>query len=156
MRKTSKGFSIYLRLERPERQMGAQGVHTKGVFPFLVGSLVSLYRNKIFLSCLGCSNNPNTKHFFLNAQISLHLSPSPSKLQGRQSCRVSLIFISVSAGGDPDVKCPIWQPLCSSIFFRDTEHFFRYQAEFVLRHSLQVSDYFFNSFYNVGHNEAEG
>jgi hypothetical protein len=89
MRKTSKGVP-YWWPDRPERQMGTQGVHRKRGSS-LVGSLVLLYRNKIFLSWLGCSSKPNTKYFFLTAQISLYLSPSPSKL-GRQSCRVACLI----------------------------------------------------------------
>jgi hypothetical protein len=37
----------------------------------------------------------------------------------------------------------------SKIFFRDVENFFRYLCELVLRHQMQVSNYFVNSFYSV-------
>jgi hypothetical protein len=44
--------------------MGTQGVHIKGVLPW-VGSLGSSCRYKRFFSCIGCSSRPNTKYPFL-------------------------------------------------------------------------------------------
>ncbi len=38
----------------------------------------------------------------------------------------------------------------SKISFRDVGNFFRYLCELVLRHQMQVSNYFVNSFYSVG------
>jgi hypothetical protein len=38
----------------------------------------------------------------------------------------------------------------SIIFFRDVGNFFRHLCELVLRHQMQVSNYFVNSFYSVG------
>jgi hypothetical protein len=36
----------------------------------------------------------------------------------------------------------------SKIIFMDAGNFFRHQAELVLRHQMQVSNYFVNSFYS--------
>ncbi len=44
------------------RQMETQGVHMKGVFPWLV-RLGSLCRYKSFLDCVGCFSWPSTKYF---------------------------------------------------------------------------------------------
>jgi hypothetical protein len=38
----------------------------------------------------------------------------------------------------------------SKIFFRDVENFVRHLCVLVLRHQMQVSNYFVNSFYSVG------
>ncbi len=58
-----------------------------------IGLVVQVQR---FLSFLGCSSRPSTKHFFSSPYtISHHLSESPSKL-GRQSCRFAFILICVS------------------------------------------------------------
>ena len=37
----------------------------------------------------------------------------------------------------------------SKILFRDAENFFRHQCELVLRHQMQVSNYFVKFFYSV-------
>ncbi len=37
----------------------------------------------------------------------------------------------------------------SKIFFRDVGNFFRHLCELVLRHQMQVSNYFVNSFYSA-------
>ncbi len=42
----------------------------------------------------------------------------------------------------------------SKIFFRGVGNFFRHLCELVLRHQMQVSNYFVNSFYSVGANLA--
>ncbi len=54
-----------------------------------------LLLSKRFLSCLGCFSRPSTNLFSSPYTISLHLSPSPSKL-GRQSCHVACLLICVS------------------------------------------------------------
>ncbi len=38
----------------------------------------------------------------------------------------------------------------SKIFFRDVENFVRHLCVLVLRHQMQVSNYFVNSFYSAG------
>ncbi len=63
--------------------------------PSLAGSLGLSCRNKRFLYRLGCSSWPSIFIFFLTVYpISIHLSPSPSKL-GRQSCWVASILVCV-------------------------------------------------------------
>jgi hypothetical protein len=64
--------------------------------PSMVGSLGSPNRYKRFLFFLGCYCRPTCKIFFSSSKtISLHLSPSPSKL-ARQSCSVASPLICVS------------------------------------------------------------
>ena len=64
--------------------------------PSMVGSLGSPNRYKRFLFFLGCYCRPTYKIFFYSSKtISLHLSPSPSKL-ARQSCSVASPLICVS------------------------------------------------------------
>jgi hypothetical protein len=67
-------------------------VHTKGVFPCLV-LVVPSTRN--FCPVLAALVSPDKIYFSLPNTISLHLSPSPSKL-GRQSCRVACLIIFIS------------------------------------------------------------
>ncbi len=43
----------------------------------------------------------------------------------------------------------------SKIFFRDVENFVRHLCVLVLRHQMQVSNYFVNSFYSVLKKEEE-
>ena len=80
------------------RQRGTRGVHMmiwKGSFTgWFVGFVLP---SKRLLSCLGCSSRPITKYYLFSSPhtISLHLSPSPSKL-GRQSCRVACLLIYIS------------------------------------------------------------
>jgi hypothetical protein len=78
--------------------MGTQEiVHTYERGPFFVGSLGSLCRYKIFLSCLGCSSRPSTKDFFLHCKPFYCICPHPpSKLHGQgQSCRIAFLCLWV-------------------------------------------------------------
>jgi hypothetical protein len=118
MRKTSKGFYIHLRLERPERQMGTQGVHTKGVFPRLVRAS-RCTRTSYFYLALAAQVSP-----IQNILLHYFTSFVPIGQQAGQAIvprhLISLIFISVSAG-DPGVMCPIWKSLCSNIGYNEVE-----------------------------------
>ncbi len=75
-------------------QMGTQGVHMKGVLPWLV-LWARLPVQKIFILPWLLQLAAQYKICFLHRVHYLnHLSPSPSML-GRQSCRVSCLLICV-------------------------------------------------------------
>ncbi len=77
------------------RQKGTHVVHMKWALPWLVRS--ARRAGMRFTFWLGCSSPPQNKIFFTSPYtISLHLSPTPSKLD-RQSCRIACLFLSVSA-----------------------------------------------------------
>ncbi len=76
------------------RQMGTYGVHRKGVLSWLVFDFLldSLCRYKIYLSCLGCYSQPNTKNS--PHSFSLFVSPSPRNL-GRAGSRPGRLSLNM-------------------------------------------------------------
>jgi hypothetical protein len=75
------------------KQLGTQGVHMKGVLPWLFVGLVVPVKENFVLPWL--LKSAQYKVFFPSLYtISLHLSPPPSK-QDRQSCHVAYLFIYV-------------------------------------------------------------
>ncbi len=113
MRKTSQGVP-YLWPERPERQMGTQGVHMKGVLPWLVPwSCCTGIR--YFYIALDAQVSPIQNIFSSMHKFHFICPYRPASWACRRAVSpVFLIFISVSVG-DPDVMCTIWKHLCSSI-----------------------------------------